>query len=61
MPYEDKVLEEVAHDLSSSVGKVEKRTGISKSIAHRVLKKQLHSYQMQRVQNLLPKWVVNVK
>lgn len=55
MLYEYEVLEEVAHNLSSSVGRVEKRTGVSKNIAHRVLKKQLHSYHMQRVQSLLPK------
>ena len=56
LPYEAEVLQEVARDPSTSVRGIETRTGVSKSSAHRILKKnQLHPYHVQRVQSLLPR------
>lgn len=50
------VLEEVAQDPSTSVRVIQRRTGISKSTAHAILKRyQLHPYHVQRVQTLLPR------
>ena len=53
---EDKVLQEVIYDPSTSVRLIEARTGVSKSTAHRILKRnEFHPYHVQRVQSLLPR------
>ncbi|GBP23010.1 hypothetical protein EVAR_15684_1 [Eumeta japonica] len=53
--YEEKVLHEVADDLSISVRGTEERTGILKSTAHRILQRaEMHPFHV-RVQSLLPR------
>nr|CAI5867625.1 unnamed protein product [Callosobruchus analis] len=48
------VLEEVAKDPSTSLRLIERRTGVSKSQAQRILKRyEYHPYHIQRVQMLL--------
>lgn len=51
---EDVVLQQVTEDPSTSVRLIQSRTGIPKSSAHRVLKRnRYHPYHIQRVQTLL--------
>lgn len=49
------VLAEVNEDPSTSVRAISRRTGIARSTAHRILRRNnLHPYHVQRVQALLP-------
>lgn len=53
---DDTILNEVEDNPSVSTRMIELMTGISKSSAHRILKKhQYHPYHIQRVQHLLPR------
>lgn len=53
---EEIVLDMVEEDPSISMPDIERRTGISKSTAHRIVKKfKLHPYHVTRVQTLLPR------
>lgn len=50
----DVVEQEVLRDPSTSVRAIERRTGIAKSTAHRILKRlKYHPYHIQKVQSLL--------
>lgn len=50
--YDDIVLNEIQNDPSTSVRAIEIATGVSKSNAHRILKRyKLHPYHVQRVQS----------
>lgn len=54
-PIEEEVLQAVEEDPSTSVRAIETNTGVPKSTAHRILKRNdLHPYHVQRVQTLLP-------
>ena len=54
-PMEEEVLQAVEEDPSTSVRAIETNTGVPKSSAHRILKRNdLHPYHVQRVQTLLP-------
>ncbi|VEN57917.1 unnamed protein product, partial [Callosobruchus maculatus] len=55
------VLEQVAEDPSTSVRFIERRTGVSKSQAQRILKRyEYHLYHIQRVQTLLSSEMLHV-
>lgn len=56
MLYEEEVLQEVEADPSVSVRRIEARTAVSKSTAHRIMQRnEFHPYHVQRVQCLLPR------
>lgn len=51
----EEVIEEIERDPSVSVRTIEHRTGIPKSVAHRILQSEgYHPYHIQRVQQLKP-------
>lgn len=53
---EDAVLEIIEEEPDTSIRKIERRTGISKSTTHRILKRHgYHPYHVQRVQTLEPR------
>lgn len=54
--FDDEVLDEINDDPSTSVRTISRRTGVSKTTVHRILKRyQLHPFHVQRVQTLLPR------
>ncbi|CAH0720539.1 unnamed protein product, partial [Brenthis ino] len=54
--FEDMVLQEVEQDPSTSIRAVARRTGISKSTVHSILKRyKLHPFHVTRVQTLQPR------